>query len=143
MDGNNQEVKQEEVVAEAAPAQPTPQPVAQSPEDVAATLFKLYQPKFVQLVDRLPLKQARRVLKRLVTYPLADKQYAPKSEAEKNAWAIGDRLLEAKYVMTIFAMSEQMNKKVSAEAQEEAKIVKVEDVLKENKGEENGTEEKE
>lgn len=105
---------------------------ATSPEEVAAQLFYLYHPKFTMLIDALPKKALTRVLKKLVTYPLVDKTYKGQSEIEKNAYLIGDRLLEAKYVMTIFAMGEQMAKKIEKEEAEEAKIEKITEENKEN-----------
>ena len=101
------------------------------PEEVAAQLFFLYQPKFKMLVQRLPLKALRRVINALMEYPIQQIDYKHQSEGEKNAFLIGDRLLEAKYLMIIHAMHDQIQARIKTEQEAEEKL--------EIKGEDNGT----
>jgi len=99
-------------------------------EDLAAVLFRLYGPKFYQGIDRLNLKALRRVIKKLVTYPLNTKELKPQTNLEKEVFGIGDRLLEAKYVMI---MGTYARNKDIAKALED-KVEEVEQLNKE-KGE--------
>lgn len=73
--------------------------LSDNPNEMAATLLHLYTPKFLAGVDTLSSNALRRVLKRLVTYPLNEKAYKPTSTGEANVFAIGDRLLEAKFLL--------------------------------------------
>lgn len=75
-----------------------------SAEEVAAQLFYLYSPKFGQGLNSLSKKALQRLIMKLVTYPLNEKQLKHQSELEKNMFLIGDRLLESKYVMIIQTM---------------------------------------
>jgi len=102
-------------------------------EDVAAQLFQLYHPMFTNIVAKLSNKQLRRVINALIKYPIEMENYKPKDENENNAYLIGDRLLQSKYVMMIFTAQDAMNQ------------MKVEDVVQqttetnnEPKGETNG-----
>jgi hypothetical protein len=69
------------------------------PDEIAATMFGLYYPKFSQIVQRLSNRACKRLLTNLVGSPLVETKNVGSTEDERNAFAIGDRLLEAKYVM--------------------------------------------
>lgn len=71
----------------------------EDPTEMASTMLALYTPKFNEGVDQLSSNALRRVLKRLVSYPLNDKEYKATSNGEKNVFLVGDRLLEAKSVL--------------------------------------------
>lgn len=87
-----------------------PEPEAQpfEPQEMAAMLFTLYLPKFKQLVDKLPNRAIRRLLNALVETPLNDEPYQFQTEAEKNAFYIGDRLLQSKYIMIMDTFAKQI-----------------------------------
>ena len=86
--------------------QPRPTSSGLSPTEAAATMFYMYLPKYKQLVDTLSNKQARRVLKALVEVPLQNADYKHPTEEEKTAFLIGDRLLQAKFVMMLETLSQ-------------------------------------
>jgi hypothetical protein len=71
----------------------------EDPTEMASTMLALYTPKFNEGVDQLSSNALRRVLKRLVSYPLNDKEYKATSNGEKNVFLVGDRLLEAKFLL--------------------------------------------
>lgn len=76
----------------------------QSPEDAAAMLFKLYWPIFKNVVERLSNKSLKRLIKAMIAVPLEDAYPNLKNEIEKNAYAISERLLQAKVLMVIHMM---------------------------------------
>ncbi len=67
--------------------------------EIASTRLYLYTPKFLTAVDKLSSNALRRVLKRLVTHPLNDKDYKPTSQGEADVFAVGNGLIEAKMVL--------------------------------------------
>jgi len=69
------------------------------PADLAATFFGLYQLKLSQYIGRLNAKQLKRAFFHAIVYPLEGEDYKPKTEDEKNAFLIAQRLIEAKLVM--------------------------------------------
>lgn len=94
---------------------------AMSPEDVASQLLYMYTPIYENFVNGLSTKAMRRLLKKLVTYPLNDKEMNSTSPQEEQAFQIGNRLLEAKYVliMDTYAKNiEQMQAQSELETQQ-------------------------
>lgn len=75
------------------------QSVSNNPEEIAATMFTLYLPRFQAAVDRLSNKALRRVLKALIEYPLVDEEYQFSSELEKDTFFVAERLILAKMMM--------------------------------------------
>lgn len=76
----------------------------QAPTDpfaAAATMYGLYMPKFLQGVKRLSSRGRTRVLKALVEYPLQEKDYIHSSQLEKEMMAVGNAVLEAKFLMIL------------------------------------------
>lgn len=105
-DKKDLEVKEQSVTKDG------PNTLANNAEDIAAGMFSLYTPKFKQAVDTLSSRQLRRLLKMLVEYPLNERDYQPKNDIEKNAFLIGNKLLEAKFMMiltTHFDLAEKTN----------------------------------
>ena len=70
-----------------------------SPEEVAATMFTLYLPRFQAAVDKLSNKALRRVMKALIEYPLVNEEYEFSSELEKDTFFVAERLILAKMMM--------------------------------------------
>lgn len=74
------------------------------------TLMYLYTPKFDRLVDNLSSNALRRVVKKLASYPFNASEFKATSESEQTAFAIGERLIEAKFVIKMDKMLEMMEK---------------------------------
>lgn len=73
--------------------------------------FKMYNIQFCNLMDQLPKKSVARVVKRLVAYPLETPENMTwTSDKEKNAFLIGNQLIEVKYLMFKYVMTEQITK---------------------------------
>jgi hypothetical protein len=60
-------------------------------------------------LNTLSNKALRRVLNALIEVPLVSDKLNHKSENEKNAFSIGERLLEAKMIMVMHSMYEHSN----------------------------------
>lgn len=90
---------------------------ADDPAGLASAILGLYTPKFNNAVDRLSSNALRRVLKKLVSFPLNDKDYTATSQGEAEVFAVGDKLLEAKYVL----IYDQYAKIILANQQSEGK----------------------
>jgi len=84
-------------------------------QQAAATMCAMYMPKFELAILPLGNKALRRVLNALISYPLEE---TPKfvDQNEKNAFLIGNKLLESKYSLII--MSLLASQQVSNELQE-------------------------
>lgn len=72
---------------------------ADDPVELASSMLYLYTPKFSAAVDHLSSNALRRVLKKLVSFPLNEKDYKATSQLEQDAFAMGDRLMEAKFLI--------------------------------------------
>lgn len=92
MDGNESTVLAQEELQQ-------PQQQENSPEEIAATMFTLYLPRFQAAVDRLSNKALRRVMKALIEYPLVDEEYQFSTELEKDTFFVAERLILAKMMM--------------------------------------------
>lgn len=92
------------------------------PEDIAAELFFLYHNKWEALVDNLSYKALRRLIKKLVTFPLS-KKFHHTSEEEKNAYLIGDRLIESLYIMKLTAAAEATDRQLAESEEAKQEIV--------------------
>ena len=73
--------------------------MSEDPMEMASTMLYLYTPKFQQAVMKLSSNALRRVLMKLVSYPLNEKAYKATSQLEQDAFNVGDRLLESKFLM--------------------------------------------
>lgn len=118
----------------------------EDPEEVASMLFTLYLPRYFSLVEGLSSNAMRRMLKALVEYPLNEKNYMHSSEKEREAFNIGLRLLDAKYVMLFSTYSgglEELHRVASEiEVASKDEVPQTENVLNvsetQNEGESNG-----
>lgn len=77
-----------------------------------AKFFKMYTVYFHNLIDGMPKKAAARVIKTLMAYPLETGKLRWKDKKEEDAFLIGNQLLEVKYLMYKYIISEQMQKEV-------------------------------
>lgn len=87
------------------------------PEEIASMMLTLYTPRFCALVDKLSNRQLRRLVKSLIEYPIG-KQYNHNDSTEAEAFAIGNRLADAKYVLMVNTYNE--NREHIMEAAEKA-----------------------
>jgi hypothetical protein len=77
----------------------------------AAQFFKMYVPLFSNLTDRLSSRELKRLTRRLVDFPLNEKNYSPKQGSiEGNAFAIGSQLINARVLMQQAVMIRQQEK---------------------------------
>jgi len=77
------------------------------PFETAATMFGLYAPKFEQHLKELSTGELRRLINALVQYPLNEKEFVDDSQRLRTGFALGQALLEAKWVMLTHAFMEQ------------------------------------
>jgi len=73
----------------------------QDPIAMAATMYGLYMPKFKQGIKQLSSRARARVLMALIEYPLEDRKYVHSTSFEKQMMAIGNAVLEAKFLMIL------------------------------------------
>lgn len=79
--------------------------------EFAAKFFQMYNPIFANKIDKMQKKAMARVIKRLMAYPLeTPKDMTWNSKEEKDAFLIGDRLLETKYAMFKYVVNEELQK---------------------------------
>lgn len=88
------------------PEIPQPGKLDGSPFEVAATMFGLYTPKLEELLKNLSTGELRRLVNAMVQYPLNDKAFITDSQNLKDAFAMGQSLLEAKTLMMLYTLSE-------------------------------------
>lgn len=85
--------------------------------EFASRYFHMYNKVFVNMVNKMPKKAAARVITRLISYPLEtpDKMTWTSPE-EKNAFLIGNQLIETKYMLFKYvAMGEAEKAKLAQE----------------------------
>lgn len=85
---------------------------SETPFEAAATMFGLYAPKFEQQLKQLTTGELRRVLNALVQYPLNEKEFLTDSQRVRTAFALGQALLEAKWVMIMQSVMDQEQQKL-------------------------------
>lgn len=79
----------------------------QDPMGVAATMFGMYAKPFEDAVKALSTGQLRRLVNALVKYPLPEKEFISEhDDVLKNAFSIGQNLMEAKFIMMTLAMQD-------------------------------------
>jgi hypothetical protein len=71
---------------------------------VAATMFGIYLPRFKAKIRQMNSKARERVLFALVEVPIAEKDYNPITKDEREAFLIGQSLLEAKMLMIMHTL---------------------------------------
>lgn len=98
----------------AAPLQEAP---THTPADMAAMFFSMNEKKLQVALGQLSIRQARRIIYNLASYPLGkSSNYALKTDAEKSVVYITNEMLNNKQVM---AMAIQLEAAQSKEASEQ------------------------
>ncbi len=98
-----------------------------SAADISAVFFNQFYPQYAAKVSTLSNKEARRLADALVQWPLIDENPRFSSQAGKEAFSIGMRLIDAKTIMRDTIELEQMQKDVDKE--KEMADNKVEEIL--------------
>jgi hypothetical protein len=88
------------------------------PQEVASQLLHFYTPVYENLVNQLSSKAMRRLLKKLVEYPLNEKQMNGTSAIENQAFAIGLRLIEARTVLELSLVPEMIKQSTQQQMEE-------------------------
>lgn len=88
-----------------------------TPEDAAAAFFSLEQPRFKELINNMSLRELKRLIYQLVSYPLTEKQYAPQTDIERKAFYIGNEMVQNRAMMQLHL---EMKKVEEAQALEDA-----------------------
>lgn len=83
---------------------------SQDPFEAAATMFGLYAPKFELALKELSTGQLRRLANALVQYPINDKEFINEDKILREAFSVGQALLEAKWLMTMHTLMEYEQK---------------------------------
>lgn len=91
--------------------------------DGPAMLFSFYWPIVSNKIDTLSNNSLRRLLKAIICIPLEDAKLNLKLVEEREVYAICERLMEAKLVMTLTALYENQDelKKLSEDSQQTPK----------------------
>ena len=76
-----------------------------NPEDSAAMLYRMYSPQYRGLIKRMPRKALERLAIHLVEGVLSDTTYKPTTNQESAAYVLGDKLLQARWVMQLHTLS--------------------------------------
>lgn len=121
MDGN-EAVQLEQEMIEQQKATQTP------PEEVAATMFNLYLPRFQLMVDKLSNKSLKRVLRALIEYPLVEEETKFSTNMEKETFLVAENLILAKIMMINHTLMEQQVSLQNSETNDSV----VEEVKQEN-----------
>jgi hypothetical protein len=89
-------------------------------EEIAAQLLTFYTPIYQNLVKQLTTNEMRRLLLKLIEYPLNEKTYQGNRKIEEQVFSIGQRLLESKFllVMSTYAQNIEEMKKMAEENKE-------------------------
>lgn len=90
------------------------------PVEMASMMLTVYTPRFHRVVDGLSNRQLKRVLKSIVEYPVG-RDYKHPSKEEKEAFALGTNLMDAKQVLVINTYNEN-REQIMAEAEEAKKL---------------------
>lgn len=99
----------------------------QSNEEAAAQVLQMYTPVFNNLVSKLSGNSAKRVLNKLVEFPLNDKEYKATSVEEAQAFMLGDRLNAAKFILIMHTYNDNIEEiKAGAEAAQQSEEKKEE-----------------
>lgn len=76
----------------------------------ASTFFGMYSKYFTALVKGLSTGQLRRLVNALVQYPLNDKEFINEDQNLKDAFSIGERMIQCKFLMIQEHVAKQMEK---------------------------------
>lgn len=91
---------------------------ANDPSEMAATAFQLYVPAYKGLVSKLSTRGLRRVLNHLILFPYEQSDIKSANETEKQIMGLCNYLIEAKFIMTMAAMNEGLEKLQAAAEKE-------------------------
>lgn len=91
-------------------------PPAFDPVEAAAQVFSTYMPQFKGLVRRLSNRQLKRLICALIEVPLQKKDYKHPTKEEQAGFIVGDRLLQAKWMMMLSAFNDYNRKQAEAAA---------------------------
>lgn len=83
-----------------------------NPADVAAAMFHRRFPILQGLVKQLSMKELKRLIMNVASYPLADDKYAPKTQIEKDAAYHFSELVNEKMIMQLYLEQEKAFKKM-------------------------------
>jgi hypothetical protein len=83
------------------------------PVEIASMMLTLYTPRFCGIIDTLSNRQLRRVIKSLIEFPVG-RDYEHRDKAEREAFAIGNRLMDAKYVLVANSYNEHREELMKA-----------------------------
>lgn len=75
--------------------------LSDSPDEMATVLRVMYLPKFLAGVAQLSSRARTRLLNKLVSGNLEDKEYVAQSKLEADLYAVADRLIEARFLITM------------------------------------------
>lgn len=98
-------------------------------QDVAAHFFQMYYPIYVQLLNGLSNKDARRVAQHVVQWPLEDENPKFNDEKAKQAFAVGIRLNDCKMIMKTFVEMERTKEYLAKKAENEKQEAEKSDTL--------------
>jgi hypothetical protein len=73
-----------------------------------AQFFKLYMQVFKNQIEGLNSKALKRIITRLVEFPLQEEELTWPFKEEKEIFAVGHRLLEAKYGMAQYVLNDKI-----------------------------------
>lgn len=81
---------------------------------VAASMFGAYMPRFKALIRKLGSKGRERVINALIEVPLMEKDFRPVDKDEREAFLVGQSLLEAKMLMIMHSVTFGVEQKKGA-----------------------------
>jgi len=119
----------------------TAEQAAQDPIGHAMTMYGLYMPKFKQGVKKLSSRARARLLMALIEYPLNEIKYQHSTQHEKEMMAIGDAVLQAKFLMILHTMHNSEKLEKALDQNQELTEEEVASILEENPELEEGTNE--
>lgn len=83
MSEENKELKTEQLEQQLAEAAKNPD--LHSPADIAAAFFMMQGPKLARNLEKMSVKQLRRMIMYVASFPLNDKTFKPKTDKEASA----------------------------------------------------------
>lgn len=90
------------------------------PADVAAHFFRMYNPIYKQLLGGLSNKDSRRVAENVVQWPLENSHPKFNDDKAKQAFQLGIRLLDCKFIMKSVVEMERLANAEASKAKVEA-----------------------
>lgn len=72
---------------------------AEDPAETAAMVYTMYKPEFLRRLKGLSSRAKTRLIRLLIEHPLNEKDFAATTQIEREAFLLGNSMLEAKFVM--------------------------------------------